>query len=243
MPANIKTGIRAFAVVAIAGALAATLCACGSQQSSNASNSNVSNSIASGVVQSANEVANAAANATSNMVANASTEATPKSTEAATGTIQQILVNGMPAVDNFNVTGMIMTGNQHDGADAALAEGPKSTGLIDTFYINEWISFYFDDATYAALGNDSRVTVLPHEADPTIYTQLPQDELAGKAMMSGGFVMDIDTFGEPVSPNVNPGGDGYVSKEENAQPGLYDVVIAKGGKAAYYIIINLENAI
>lgn len=241
---NLKTCVRAVAVIAISGALAATLAACGTSQSSssNASNANA-NAVASGVAKSGSEVASAAANAAENAASNAASNATAKATEETTGVLRQVLVNGMPAVDNFTVSGLILTGNQHEGADAALAAGPKTEGLMDTFYINEWISFYFDDATYEALGNDSRVIVVPHKADMTEYTKLPADELAGEAMMSGGFVMDISTFEEPVSPNVNFGGEGYVDKENGAQPGLYDLFIAKNGKIAYYMLINLENAI
>jgi hypothetical protein len=147
-----------------------------------------------------------------------------------------------PAVPGFSVTGMIMTGNQTQGVGETdlLPGGYKTSGLAGNFNLNEWIQFYFDDATVAGIGNDFHIVAVP-QADVKEYASIPYDTLIATAESSGGFVIDVVQDSIDKASGYNLVGSGYVNMEIG-KPGIWEVLFVKGTKPAQYICLNMNPA-
>ena len=228
------------ATVALTGALAATMVACGGKKEpakpadTESTTESVAKDVETGLDAGTEAAQDATGTATTTGTGAYAYDYTP-------GTVNTIMSEDgtTPLVPDFAITGLIMTGNQTEGeGDGLLADGYKMTGLANEFNLNEWISFYLDDATIASAGIDTSIVAVPHR-EASEYTTMPYDQLVKTANENGGFIIDVipDTVEKVESKNYV--GNAYVNMD-TGKAGLWDVLFCKSGKPAQYLCVNLN---
>lgn len=229
------------AAVALTGALAVTMVACGGKKESTKADD--TESTIETVTKDTEKGLDDGTDATKDATTTDGTTTGAYAYDYTLGTVNTIMAEDgtAPLVPDFAVTGAILTGNQTEGTgDALLADGYKLTGLASEFTLNEWISFYLDDATVANVGIDTSIVAVPHR-EASEYATMPYDQLVETASESGGFIIDVipDTIEKVEDKNYV--GNAYVNMDTGKE-GLWDVLFCKGAKPAQYVCINLKPA-
>ena len=140
-----------------------------------------------------------------------------------------------PAVTDFEIKGLIVEGNQTEGAgfDAQKSGGYKTSGLKADFMLNEHISLHAEEIT----GNteDLKIICLPHR-EMADYILKSADELTQIAETEGAYV----NASGPDAERDNEIVDFYVGPIEERKAGSYDILFVYKGKLAYYLPIELS---
>ena len=143
--------------------------------------------------------------------------------------------NNEPAVTNFEIKGLIVAGNQTEGAgfDAQKSGGYKTSGLKADFMLNEHITLHAEEIT----GNteDLKIICLPHR-EMADYILKSADELTQIAETEGAYV----NASGPDTERDNEIVDFYVGPIEERKAGSYDILFVYKGKLAYYLPIELS---
>ena len=143
--------------------------------------------------------------------------------------------NNEPAVTNFEIKGLIVAGNQTEGAgfDAQKSGGYKTSGLKADFMLNEHITLHAEEIT----GNteDLKIICLPHR-EMADYILKSADELTQIAETEGAYV----NASGPNAERDNEIVDFYVGPIEERKAGSYDILFVYKGKLAYYLPIELS---
>ena len=149
---------------------------------------------------------------------------------------------GNPKQTDFVIDGIILVGNRHgyDNLEAGsegimnklVSEGYKKTGLISSFYLNEWIEMYID-TKYSGSTSDVKILITPHKTVEELE-KLSLSQLEELANENGGYVID---YQNPEEDNYKYVGNGYVNADY--PEGKYDILFTYKGKLAYFINVNL----
>lgn len=143
--------------------------------------------------------------------------------------------NNEPAVTDFEIKGLIVVGNQTEGAgfDAQKSGGYKTSGLKADFMLNEHISLHAEGIT----GNteDLKIICLPHR-EMADYILKSADELTQIAETEGAYV----NASGPDTERDNEIVDFYVGPIDERKAGSYDILFVYKGKLAYYLPIELS---
>lgn len=143
--------------------------------------------------------------------------------------------NNEPAVADFEIKGLIVAGNQTEGAgfDAQKSGGYKTSGLKADFMLNEHITLHAEGIT----GNteDLKIICLPHR-EMADYILKSADELTQIAETEGAYV----NASGPDAERDNEIVDFYVGPIEERKAGSYDILFVYKGKLAYYLPIELS---
>lgn len=143
--------------------------------------------------------------------------------------------NNEPAVTDFEIKGLIVAGNQTEGAgfDAQKSGGYKTSGLKADFMLNEHITLHAEGIT----GNteDLKIICLPHR-EMADYIFKSADELTQIAETEGAYV----NASGPDAERDNEIVDFYVGPIEERKAGSYDILFVYKGKLAYYLPIELS---
>ncbi len=143
--------------------------------------------------------------------------------------------NNEPAVTDFEIKGLIVVGNQTEGAgfDAQKSGGYKTSGLKADFMLNEHITLHAEEIT----GNteDLKIICLPHR-EMADYILKSADELTQIAETEGAYV----NASGPDTERDNEIVDFYVGPIEERKAGSYDILFVYKGKLAYYLPIELS---
>ena len=143
--------------------------------------------------------------------------------------------NNEPAVTDFEIKGLIVAGNQTEGAgfDAQKSGGYKTSGLKADFMLNEHISLHAEEIT----GNTENLKIicLPHR-EMADYILKSADELTQIAETEGAYV----NASGPDAERDNEIVDFYVGPIEERKAGSYDILFVYKGKLAYYLPIELS---
>ncbi len=143
--------------------------------------------------------------------------------------------NNEPAVTDFEIKGLIVAGNQTEGAgfDAQKSGGYKTSGLKADFMLNEHITLHAEEIT----GNteDLKIICLPHR-EMADYILKSADELTQIAETEGAYV----NASGPDTERDNEIVDFYVGPIEERKAGSYDILFVYKGKLAYYLPIELS---
>ena len=143
--------------------------------------------------------------------------------------------NNEPAVADFEIKGLIVVGNQTEGAgfDAQKSGGYKTSGLKADFMLNEHISLHAEEIT----GNteDLKIICLPHR-EMADYILKSADELTQIAETEGAYV----NASGPDAERDNEIVDFYVGPIDERKAGSYDILFVYKGKLAYYLPIELS---
>ncbi|MBR7008432.1 MAG: hypothetical protein IKH90_07375 [Ruminococcus sp.] len=143
--------------------------------------------------------------------------------------------NNEPAVTDFEIKGLIVAGNQTEGAgfDAQKSGGYKTSGLKADFMLNEHISLHAEEIT----GNTENLKIicLPHR-EMADYILKSADELTQIAETEGAYV----NASGPDTERDNEIVDFYVGPIEERKAGSYDILFVYKGKLAYYLPIELS---
>ena len=143
--------------------------------------------------------------------------------------------NNEPAVADFEIKGLIVAGNQTEGAgfDAQKSGGYKTSGLKADFMLNEHITLHAEEIT----GNteDLKIICLPHR-EMADYILKSADELTQIAETEGAYV----NASGPDTERDNEIVDFYVGPIEERKAGSYDILFVYKGKLAYYLPIELS---
>ena len=107
-----------------------------------------------------------------------------------------------------------LAGNRAGSGDFNAKE-PDATGIRCIFELDEWVEFYPEVAAKKAL----QVFILKHDAMPDLLTALCSEDMAGCVQ---AFDLNPEEEGSWGSFYLNP---------EDCEPGYYDIVFAKEGKA------------
>ena len=140
-----------------------------------------------------------------------------------------------PAVTDFEIKGLIVVGNQTEGAgfDAQKSGGYKTSGLKADFMLNEHISLHAEEIT----GNTENLKIicLPHR-EMADYILKSADELTQIAETEGAYV----NASGPDTERDNEIVDFYVGPIDERKAGSYDILFVYKGKLAYYLPIELS---
>lgn len=140
-----------------------------------------------------------------------------------------------PAVADFEIKGLIVAGNQTEGAgfDAQKSGGYKTSGLKADFMLSEHITLHAEGIT----GNteDLKIICLPHR-EMADYILKSADELTQIAETEGAYV----NASGPDAERDNEIVDFYVGPIEERKAGSYDILFVYKGKLAYYLPIELS---
>lgn len=143
--------------------------------------------------------------------------------------------NNEPAVADLEIKGLIVAGNQTEGAgfDAQKSGGYKTSGLKADFMLNEHISLHAEEIT----GNTENLKIicLPHR-EMADYILKSADELTQIAETEGAYV----NASGPDAERDNEIVDFYVGPIEERKAGSYDILFVYKGKLAYYLPIELS---
>ena len=143
--------------------------------------------------------------------------------------------NNEPAVADLEIKGLIVAGNQTEGAgfDAQKSGGYKTSGLKADFMLNEHITLHAEGIT----GNteDLKIICLPHR-EMADYILKSADELTQIAETEGAYV----NASGPDAERDNEIVDFYVGPIEERKAGSYDILFVYKGKLAYYLPIELS---
>ena len=143
--------------------------------------------------------------------------------------------NNEPAVADLEIKGLIVAGNQTEGAgfDAQKSGGYKTSGLKADFMLNEHITLHAEEIT----GNteDLKIICLPHR-EMADYILKSADELTQIAETEGAYV----NASGPDTERDNEIVDFYVGPIEERKAGSYDILFVYKGKLAYYLPIELS---
>lgn len=143
--------------------------------------------------------------------------------------------NNEPAVTDFEIKGLIVVGNQTEGAgfDAQKSGGYKTSGLKADFMLNEHITLHAEEIT----GNteDLKIICLPHR-EMADYILKSADELTQIAETEGAYV----NASGPDTERDNEIVDFYVGPIDERKAGSYDILFVYKGKLAYYLPIELS---
>ena len=143
--------------------------------------------------------------------------------------------NNEPAVTDFEIKGLIVVGNQTEGAgfDAQKSGGYKTSGLKADFMLNEHITLHAEEIT----GNteDLKIICLPHR-EMADYILKSADELTQIAETDGAYV----NASGPDTERDNEIVDFYVGPIDERKAGSYDILFVYKGKLAYYLPIELS---
>ena len=143
--------------------------------------------------------------------------------------------NNEPAVADLEIKGLIVAGNQTEGAgfDAQKSGGYKTSGLKADFMLNEHITLHAEGIT----GNteDLKIICLPHR-EMADYILKSADELTQIAETEGAYV----NASGPDTERDNEIVDFYVGPIEERKAGSYDILFVYKGKLAYYLPIELS---
>lgn len=143
--------------------------------------------------------------------------------------------NNEPAVADFEIKGLIVAGNQTEGAgfDAQKSGGYKTSGLKADFMLNEHISLHAEGITGSTA--DLKIICLPHR-EMADYILKSADELTQIAETEGAYV----NASGPDAERDNEIVDFYVGPIEERKAGSYDILFVYKGKLAYYLPIELS---
>ena len=143
--------------------------------------------------------------------------------------------NNEPAVADLEIKGLIVVGNQTEGAgfDAQKSGGYKTSGLKADFMLNEHITLHAEEIT----GNteDLKIICLPHR-EMADYILKSADELTQIAETEGAYV----NASGPDAERDNEIVDFYVGPIDERKAGSYDILFVYKGKLAYYLPIELS---
>ena len=143
--------------------------------------------------------------------------------------------NNEPAVADFEIKGLIVVGNQTEGAgfDAQKSGGYKTSGLKADFMLNEHISLHAEEIT----GNTENLKIicLPHR-EMADYILKSADELTQIAETEGAYV----NASGPDTERDNEIVDFYVGPIDERKAGSYDILFVYKGTLAYYLPIELS---
>ena len=143
--------------------------------------------------------------------------------------------NNEPAVADLEIKGLIVAGNQTEGAgfDAQKSGGYKTSGLKADFMLNEHISLHAEEIT----GNTENLKIicLPHR-EMADYILKSADELTQIAETEGAYV----NASGPDTERDNEIVDFYVGPIDERKAGSYDILFVYKGKLAYYLPIELS---
>ena len=143
--------------------------------------------------------------------------------------------NNEPAVADFEIKGLIVVGNQTEGAgfDAQKSGGYKTSGLKADFMLNEHITLHAEGITGSTA--DLKIICLPHR-EMADYILKSADELTQIAETEGAYV----NASGPDAERDNEIVDFYVGPIEERKAGSYDILFVYKGKLAYYLPIELS---
>lgn len=122
------------------------------------------------------------------------------------------------------IKGLTLKGNQC-GTSEFNAKDPDVKGIRCIFQLNEWAEFYLDSAVAEGL----RVYVYKHADDAKVYTDMGFTEEDTKVLATCTLTKPEEAADQWGSLYLNP---------ENAQPGVYDIVFVKDGKAVAVMKAN-----
>ncbi len=115
------------------------------------------------------------------------------------------------------IKGLTLKGNQV-GTEEFNAKDPDVKGIRCIFQLNEWVEFYPDTSVNDGLW----VYVYKHADDANVYTDMGFTEEDTK-------VLATCTLEKPEEADYQWGA--LYLNSDNAQPGVYDIVFVKDGKA------------
>ena len=128
------------------------------------------------------------------------------------------------AADGPVIKGLTLKGNQC-GTSEFNAKDPDVKGIRCIFQLNEWVEFYPDTSVNDGLW----VYVYKHADDANVYTDMGFTEEDTKVLATCTLTKPEEADYQWGSLYVNP---------DNAQPGVYDIVFVKDGKAVAVMKAN-----
>ena len=122
------------------------------------------------------------------------------------------------------IKGLTVKGNQV-GTVEFNAKDPDVKGIRCIFQLNEWVEFYPDTTVTGGI----YVYVYKHADDAKVYTDMGFTEEDTKVLATCTLEKPEEAANQWGSLYVNP---------DNAQPGVYDIVFVKDGKAVAVMKAN-----
>lgn len=122
------------------------------------------------------------------------------------------------------IKGLTLKGNQC-GTSEFNAKDPDVKGIRCIFQLNEWAEFYLD----TTVNEGVYVYVYKHADDAKVYTDMGFTEEDTKVLATCTLTKPEEAADQWGSLYLNP---------ENAQPGVYDIVFVKDGKAVAVMKAN-----
>ena len=122
------------------------------------------------------------------------------------------------------IKGLTLKGNQC-GTSEFNAKDPDVKGIRCIFQLNEWAEFYLDTTVNEGI----YVYVYKHADDAKVYTDMGFTEEDTKVLATCTLTKPEEAADQWGSLYLNP---------ENAQPGVYDIVFVKDGKAVAVMKAN-----
>ena len=122
------------------------------------------------------------------------------------------------------IKGLTLKGNQC-GTSEFNAKDPDVKGIRCIFQLNEWVEFYLDTTVNEGI----YVYVYKHADDAKVYTDMGFTEEDTKVLATCTLTKPEEAADQWGSLYLNP---------ENAQPGIYDIVFVKDGKAVAVMKAN-----
>ncbi len=122
------------------------------------------------------------------------------------------------------IKGLTLKGNQN-GTSEFNAKDPDVKGIRCIFALNEWVEFYLDTTVNEGIW----VYVYKHADDAKVYTDMGFTEEDTK-------VFAVCTLSKPEEAGKQWGS--LYLNPDNAQPGIYDIVFVKDGKAVAVMKAN-----
>ena len=122
------------------------------------------------------------------------------------------------------IKGLTLKGNQC-GTSEFNAKDPDVKGIRCIFQLNEWAEFYLDTTVNEGI----YVYVYKHADDAKVYTDMGFTEEDTKVLATCTLTKPEEAADQWGSLYLNP---------ENAQPGIYDIVFVKDGKAVAVMKAN-----
>ena len=122
------------------------------------------------------------------------------------------------------IKGLTLKGNQLGTAEFN-AKDPDVKGIRCIFQLNEWVEFYPDTTVTGGI----YVYVYKHADDAKVYTDMGFTEEDTKVLATCTLTKPEEADYQWGSLYVNP---------DNAQPGVYDIVFVKDGKAVAVMKAN-----
>lgn len=122
------------------------------------------------------------------------------------------------------IKGLTLKGNQC-GTSEFNAKDPDVKGIRCIFQLNEWAEFYLDSAVAEGL----RVYVYKHADDAKVYTDMGFTEEDTKVLATCTLTKPEEAADQWGSLYLNP---------DSADPGVYDIVFVKDGKAVAVMKAN-----